>query len=278
MIVPILTYGSEIWGYEYSEVTEKIQAKFCKKILKVPTCASNIAVLGELGRLPLCTHYMVRCVKYWLKIVCMQEDRYPKAAYNMLYELDRVGRKTWASQVKNLLCMHGFGIVWLCQDVGNHGLFMSEFKQRVSDHYRQMWFDGKSSSPKLVYYDQFKGLLEPAKYLSCVVRKDFRIALTRYRISCHVLEIEIGRRNNTTREERVCKVCMQNSNIYVIEDEFHMLCVCPLYSELRDAYGIKCRDMVSSCSMLASQNENCVNNLAAFIYNAFKLRNTYLQV
>jgi hypothetical protein len=102
--------------------------------------------------------------------------------------------------------------------------------------------------------------------------------MTRYRTSCHTLEIEIGRRNNITREENVCKVCIQNSNIYVIEDEFHMLCVCPLYSELRVAYGIKCRDIVSSCSMLASQNENYVNNLAAFIYNAFKLRNTYLQV
>jgi hypothetical protein len=96
----------------------------------------------------------------------------------------------------------------LCQAVGNHGLFFSEFKQRVGDHYRQMWFDGRSSSPTLVYYDQFKGLLEPEKYLSCVVRKYFRIALTRYRTSCHTLEIDIGRRNNITREEKVCKVCM----------------------------------------------------------------------
>jgi hypothetical protein len=37
MIIPILTYESEIWGYEYSEVTEKIHAQFCKKMLKVPT-------------------------------------------------------------------------------------------------------------------------------------------------------------------------------------------------------------------------------------------------
>jgi hypothetical protein len=143
---------------------------------------------------------MVRCVKYWLKIVRIQEEKHPKAAYNMLYELDRVGRITWASQVKKLLYMHGFGIVYLCQYVGNHGLFMSEFKQRVSDHYRQMWFDGKSSSQQLVYYDQFKGLLEPEKYLSCVVRKDFRIALTRYRTSWHTLDIGIGRRNNITRK------------------------------------------------------------------------------
>jgi hypothetical protein len=78
----------------------------------------------------------------------------------------------------------------------------------------------------------------------------------------------------------MCKVCTFVYRILtsVIEDEFHMLCVCPLYSELRVAYGIKYRDIVSSCSMLASQNENCVNNFAAFIYNAFKLRNTYLQV
>ena len=31
IVKPILCYGSEIWGYEYSQKIEKVQIKFCKK-------------------------------------------------------------------------------------------------------------------------------------------------------------------------------------------------------------------------------------------------------
>jgi hypothetical protein len=36
MILPILIYGSEIWGFTSYEQTEKVQIKFCKKILGLP--------------------------------------------------------------------------------------------------------------------------------------------------------------------------------------------------------------------------------------------------
>jgi hypothetical protein len=68
----------------------------------------------------MCTSYDEMC--QILATHFTHEERYPKAAYNMLYELDRVGRITWATKVTNMLYMHGFGIVHLCQDVGNHGL------------------------------------------------------------------------------------------------------------------------------------------------------------
>ena len=35
MITPILLYGSEFWGYEYSHVIEQVQLEYCKKILGV---------------------------------------------------------------------------------------------------------------------------------------------------------------------------------------------------------------------------------------------------
>ena len=33
IVRPILCYGSEIWGYEYSQTIEKVQSKFCKDML-----------------------------------------------------------------------------------------------------------------------------------------------------------------------------------------------------------------------------------------------------
>jgi hypothetical protein len=81
---------------------------------------------------------------------------------------------TWASHVKHMLYTHGFGIVWLSPDVGCPVTFVHQFKQRIRDHYLQKWYEGKGDSAKLKYYNVFKSLLEPKKYLSSVYRREHR--------------------------------------------------------------------------------------------------------
>ena len=69
MVVPILLYGSEIWGTKVRDSIELVQRKFCKYILSVSYNTSNAAVLGELGRMPLLIKYKYKSVTFWLKIV-----------------------------------------------------------------------------------------------------------------------------------------------------------------------------------------------------------------
>ena len=33
IVSPILCYGSEVWGYEYSKTIEKVHSKFCKRFI-----------------------------------------------------------------------------------------------------------------------------------------------------------------------------------------------------------------------------------------------------
>ena len=61
----------------------------------------------------------------------------------------------------------------------------------------------------------------------------FRTALTRFRVSSHRLAVETGRWHKPQPieiNERKCLLC--NS----LEDEFHFIFECPLYSELRQKY------------------------------------------
>jgi hypothetical protein len=37
IIIPMLTYGSEIWGYENIDILEKVHVKFCKLLLNLKT-------------------------------------------------------------------------------------------------------------------------------------------------------------------------------------------------------------------------------------------------
>ena len=47
MIVPILCYGSEIWGFEIAHQVEIVHDRFCKSILKVPIHTNSILARGN---------------------------------------------------------------------------------------------------------------------------------------------------------------------------------------------------------------------------------------
>ena len=72
--------------------------------------------------------------------------------------------------------------------------------------------------------------LEP--YLDIITNKRFKIALSRFRLSSHNLEIERGRYHNIDRENIICKFC----NLKAIENEFHFLLICPLYRDIRKLF------------------------------------------
>ena len=113
-------------------------------------------VLGECGRLPLAVTYHTNCIKYWCKLIQMQESRYPKHCYKMLKSLDDIGRVTWATQIKHLLYRYGFGIVWFTHNIGNTNLFISQLEQRLKDCLRQNWHSSITSMSRCDLYKQMK--------------------------------------------------------------------------------------------------------------------------
>ena len=90
-----------------------------------------------------------------------------------------------------------------------------------------------NKSNKLSTYCTFKSLLEPERYISVISNRKLLTALAKFRCSNHTLSIEYGRSKNIDITERTCYYC-QSIGIQIIEDEYHFLCKCPLYSNLRD--------------------------------------------
>ena len=155
MILPILCYGAEIWGFQHYDVIEKVQRKWCRRLLAVPSHTTNEAVVGECGRLPIYVSTLRRCISFWVKLLEMPPD-IPRQAYIMLYKLDILGRHTWATSIKDILFSHGFGYVWVTQEIGNKKIFLSLFTTRVTDVCKQVWSVNLMSKPKLRTYNTFK--------------------------------------------------------------------------------------------------------------------------
>ena len=62
LIIPILLYGSEIWGCNTHKCIEYVHIKFLKYVLGLPTSAPNAAVISEFGRYPIAVHAFIRAV------------------------------------------------------------------------------------------------------------------------------------------------------------------------------------------------------------------------
>ena len=66
-------------------------------------------------------------------------------------------------------------------------------------------------------------------YLNLINIENIRVALSRFRVSAHILEVETGRWHKPVVvrfNERKCRTCLT-----CLEDEFHFLLECPLYHE-----------------------------------------------
>ena len=197
----------------------------------------------------------------------------------MLKTLDDSGRNTWASKVKNMLYEHGFGYVWLAQEVGNIEQFVLTFKLRLRDCGWQRIHGFIDSSPKTLHYKHFKTMLNPERYLSMNMSYKHKKVLANFRTSGHSLEIEKGRHVGVERELRFCKYCL-NRNACIVEDEFHFLLICPLYSNVRDVYLnhlISNRAITDHLfySLLSSNEDGCIHNIAKYIFESCKLRDDF---
>ena len=94
-IQPIVLYGSEIWGLQRVDVIEKVHTLACKRFLNVPLKTPNKCVYGDLGRYPLFVNSCIRAVKYWFKLLHMNENRLPKEAYHMQINMELNGKCCW---------------------------------------------------------------------------------------------------------------------------------------------------------------------------------------
>ncbi len=77
----------------------------------------------------------------------------------------------------------------------NQNITESQFiqcKQRILDNYSQTWHGEINSSTRLSTYCLFKHSLSLESYLDKINEPKYKIALSRFRLSSHNLEIERG--------------------------------------------------------------------------------------
>jgi hypothetical protein len=187
----------------------------------------------------------------------------------MLKIIDEAGRHCWASKVKHLLYMYGFGFVWISQDVGDKKSFIQTFKQRIIDCYTQTWHNDVSESSRCHYYKYFKTQLNPERYLSLNIPKKEKISLAKFRCSNHKLMIEIGRYTAIPKEERLCTECSTPENS-IIDCEYHAFFKCKRFDLIRQrhlhSWYTSGDTLPHFYSLMNSNHDKTIKKLAYYIH------------
>ena len=81
-ILPIMTYGCEIWGYENLQMFERIHNSFLRSITKCRNSTPLYMLYGELGRYPIEIFIKTRIIGYWTRIITGNQLK----LVNMMYK------------------------------------------------------------------------------------------------------------------------------------------------------------------------------------------------
>ena len=236
MIIPIISYGCELWGFCEADPLERLHLGFLKSILCVRKSTPSCSVYEELNTTTLKCIRLKRILKFWLKIINLPNENPVKIVYNLLLK-DSQGNNVvnWASLVRDLLTTRGFGDVWLSQSVHNDIHFLLKFNQRISDVFLQQ---NNEQLHNLSEHRLYKHLVEDndklgmSTYLSEIKERYLRIAITKFKLGSHSFMIERGKWLKPKLDflERVCETCL------AVEDEFHILIECKRFDALRKKY------------------------------------------
>ena len=268
-VQPILQYGAEIWALDKGEMIEKVHLYALKRFLNVDSKTPNDLIYGELGRYPIYLNSYIKCIKYWLHLTRMDNKRIPFKCYKTLFEIDRCGKITWATNVRKFLQSHGFAYVWDNQGVENILVFLKCLKQRIIDCRWQDWHNHLCESDRFAQYKLFKTDHTLEYYVKINMNRYVKVALTKFRLGVSLLACHRLRYRHVYDHELRCCLCNLAK-----QDEVHVLFCCPILDDLRKKF-IKPKYYSNPCFfrmvlLLTAKYEKTQTDLALFIYEAHK--------
>ena len=234
LVRPVLEYGCEIWGEGKWREAEALQSLMGKRILGVSKMTSGAVVRGELGWWRMEARRDLARLRFWGKLVRMEESRLVKRVYRerrrRFDQGKSVDTKNWCYRTREILVGLGLEEVWEGERVGPAEEWGPIIKSAIAAREEREWAREMSEKPKLRTYRKLKSKLSFEPYLNC--GDSWRRSLmTMMRGGTNMLRIERGRWDKEKIEERTCRVCMTDQ----VEDEQHFLLDCSVYKSERES-------------------------------------------
>jgi hypothetical protein len=231
MVKSVLSYALPVWGLRYLDNIERVQLVFLRRVLLVSRCTPGYMLRLESGLVHLKASLFGIIIKFWIKILKMENSCLLKKCYNSLLKIAEIKENypyNWAVQIKNLLDSIGFSFVWQFQDARLTLHSLPSMVERVANISKDLDFSRMLVSTSFPWFKQIKIDSYPESYIYlnlplCIVRTIAQIRLNK---KVFIINNEIHSLHLDTN----CSLC----NLEEPEDWFHIFNRCPLYNVYRE--------------------------------------------
>ena len=154
------------------------------------------------------------------------------------------------------------GILDLCNSLDMRKYYDSLTSSIVTVNKHQMKMNiSNATTTYNMRYNEITGCVYNDVLYSEYLCEHKRVVITRWRLSSHDLRIETGRytKPKTPKNDRKCTICPLR-----VEDEHHVIFVCPLYSSVRRKYHdfmSKHHTITSIINPVTIQDAECLGSM-----------------
>ena len=216
-----ILYSCEAWG-NVDEIADEIlltERKALKRYLGVKNSVPNDIIYHELNIPDIIAKIMKQQQKFFAKIMLLEPEQ---AIVRQL--VDKYSADEDYIQDQNSFLAHYLRLYADHMDSNTTHNNIVECNMRERCDRLQA-----GETTKISLYKEITNMEHNSILYQSFVNDELRMNITRWRLSCHKLQIETGRYTVpiTPRNERLCKICT------VVEDELHALFHCPAHTFIR---------------------------------------------
>ena len=268
LVIPILLYGSEIWGFSDLQQLQVCLNNIMRKYLRLHKTTPMCMINGELGLKEINEYIENRMLNFWYNVATGDESKISTLLYKWIRTLydQNTFKSDWLKHIKKSLDHMGYS--HLFNDIyfvdKNH--FKNSIKLRLKDIYDQKWAESVFNNSVCLNYRTMTTKKNLKKYL-VDLPSQYMFALCKFKCANHKLPIVTGRYNGLPIDERTCTLCNTNE----IGDEFHYLYKCVYFNDQRvkylKRYFYTHPNMYKTEKLFNVENKKETLNLSKFIYH-----------
>ena len=263
LVTPVALYGAEIWGladvklsstdttaidklFFKKNVHSNLVNSFCKFTLQVHSKTSNVACQRELGVWPFVIPIIASTLKFYLRAKHSEKTSLLNCALNSQLKINHSSSHN-IEQIANMMnCnLMSDNTKMAIKKVG------TTIQNKLRVNCEKVSVNRIQESSKLMLLHNTIGTFKAKTYLRIIRNPAWRKAYTSWRISCHFLPIETGRRSGIIRSDRICTKCDHN----IMGDESHALFTCNNEC-LRKLRGIYYNKILTISPQLSQMSHN----------------------
>ena len=135
LIIPVLLYGSEVWGYEDSKQLQVMCNNVMRRFLKLHKTTPVNMLIGELGTKEVTEYIDNRMLNFWFNIATGEESKISTLLYKwvkVLYDKNNF-KLPWLDSIKSIL--DGIGMHSIFNNIANVNKvwFTNTIKENLND-------------------------------------------------------------------------------------------------------------------------------------------------